>query len=275
MVVKHRNLVNPRRAENPDERCIYGVHPVATWLRAHPEQLRSIHYDAHVSSRVGDVLALAAAARVRREACGDETLTRMAGTPRHQGIVASAAPFPYAELERLLESPPGLLILADQIQDPHNLGAVLRTAEAVGAGGVLVPKDSSVGVTATVEVAAAGAAALLPVCRITNSARALDRLKSAGYWTVALIARHGTDLYQFDPPAHVVVVVGGETGMRPLVKKQCDFAVSIPMRGQVESLNASVAAAVALYELARRQSAGRGVGHGPATAGTSTIVSSG
>ena len=156
------------------------------------------------------------------------------------------------------------MLLADRIQDPHNLGAILRTAEAVGAGAVLIPKDGSVGVTATVEVAAAGAAALVPVGRITNAARALQQLKEAGYWTVGLIARSGIDLYQFDPPERVVVVVGGETGMRPLVAKHCDFAVSIPMRGKVESLNASVATAVVLYELARRRSGGR-----------STIVSSG
>lgn len=203
-----------------------------------------------------DVLELADKAHVRREACSDETLTRLAGTPRHQGIVATAAPFPYAELEGVVEPPPRLLLLADQIQDPHNLGAMVRTAEAVGAGAVLIPKDSSVGVTATVEVAAAGAAALVPICRVTNAARALQQLKSSGYWTVGLMARRGVDLYQFDPPERVVVVVGGETGIRPLVAKQCDFAVAIPMRGRVESLNASVATAVVLYELTRRWSRG-------------------
>ena len=264
MVVKGRNLVNPRRTLVARDRCIYGTHAVLTWLQTHPEQLRSIAYAARAPQRVAEILALATKARVRHELCSDETLTRMAGTPRHQGIVATAAPFAYAEIDRLVETPARLLVLADQIQDPHNLGAMLRTAAAVGAGGVIIPQDSSVGVTATVEVAAAGAAAALPVCRVTNAARALQQLKAAGYWTIGLVAHGGVDLYQFNPPERVVVVVGGETGMRPLVAKHCDFAVSIPMRGAVESLNASVAAAVVLYEIVRRR-AGDG----------STIVSDG
>lgn len=229
---------------------------MTAWLHAAPTQLRSVHYEARFPERVEEILALAVKAQIRREACSDETLTRLAGTPRHQGIVATAAPFPYAALEVVLEPPPRLLLLADQIQDPHNLGAIVRTAAAVGAGAVLIPKDSSVGVTATVEVAAAGATALLRICRITNAARTLQQLKSAGYWIVGLIARDGVDLYEFDPPERLVVVVGGETGMRPLVAKQCDFTVSIPMRGKLESLNASVATAVVLYELERRWSRG-------------------
>ena len=264
MVVKRRNLVNPGGALST--RCIYGIHPVATWLRAQPAHLRSIHFDTRSGDRVAALIDMAVKAGVRQEACSDETLTRMAGTPRHQGIVATAEPFPYVEVERVIESPPALLVLADRIQDPHNLGAILRTAEAVGAGALLIPKDGSVAVTATVEVAAAGATALIPVCRIVNAARALQRLKEVGYWTVGLIARSGMDLYRFDAPERVVVVVGGETGMRPLVAKHCDFAVSIPMRGKVESLNASVATAVVLYELARRRSGAAG--------GASTIVSS-
>ncbi len=229
---------------------------MTAWLQTAPTQVRSVHYEARFPERTEEILALAVQAQIRREACSDETLTRLAGTPRHQGIVATAAPFPYAALEGVVERRPQLLLLADQIQDPHNLGAIVRTAAAVGAGAVLIPKDSSVGVTATVEVAAAGATALVRICRITNAARALQQLKSTGYWTVGLIARHGVDLYQFDPPERVVVVVGGETGMRPLVAKQCDFAVSIPMHGKLESLNASVATAVVLYELARRWSGG-------------------
>jgi 23S rRNA (guanosine2251-2'-O)-methyltransferase len=252
MVVKRRNLVNPGRPAAMGDRCIYGTHPVTTWLQARPTLLHSVHYEARFAERVATALGLAAQAHVRYEACSDETLTRMAGTPRHQGIVATTAPFPYAELEHVIETPARLLVLADQIQDPHNLGAMLRTAEAVGAGAVLIPKDSSVGVTATVEAASAGAAALLPVCRVTNAARALQQLKAGGYWTVGLVAHRGVELYQFDPPDRVVVVVGGETGMRPLVAKHCDFAVSIPMRGRVESLNASVATAIVLYELTRR-----------------------
>lgn len=182
-------------------------------------------------------------------------LNRVAGTTRHQGIVASAGPFPYVELPAVLERQPSLLVLADQLQDPHNLGAVLRTAEAVGAGAVLIPKDSSVAVTPVVEAAAAGATALVSVSRVTNAARTLQRLKACGYWNVGLVPRGGTELFRFAAPNRVVVVVGGETGLRPLVAKQCDFRVSIPMRGRIESLNASVAVAIVVYEILRQWSA--------------------
>jgi 23S rRNA (guanosine2251-2'-O)-methyltransferase len=195
---------------------------------------------------------MAAAAGVSLRPSNQPALTALAGTTRHQGIVASAAPFPYLELNRVIERGSRLLVVADQMQDPHNLGALLRTVDAAGAGGVIMPKDGSVPMTATVEAAAAGAAALVPVCRVTNTVRALEMLKEHGYWSVGLIPRSGTDLYELDCPDRVVVVVGGETGMRPLVAKHCDFATSIPMFGGVESLNASVAAAVVLYELRRR-----------------------
>jgi len=176
----------------------------------------------------------------------------MANTGRHQGVVAECAAFPYIHLERVAAEQPRLVVVADQLQDPHNLGALLRTAAAVGVGAVIIPRDGSVSVTATVEAAAAGAAAWLPVCRVTNLGRALAELKKAGYWTVGLAPRGGRNLFEFDPPERVVLVLGGETGVRQLVAKQCDFLVSVPMAGHIESLNASVAAAVVLYEVWRR-----------------------
>jgi 23S rRNA (guanosine2251-2'-O)-methyltransferase len=202
--------------------------------------------------RTADVRELAVAAGIPVRSCSAETLAKLANTTRHQGVVAECAPFPYVTLDSVLALQPQLVVLADQLQDPHNLGALLRTAEAAGVGAVVVPKDGSVPVTATVESAAAGAAALMPVCRVTNVGRTLATLKEAGYWTVGLVPREGRDLFEFDPPQRVVMVLGGETGIRPLVIRQCDFLVSIPMFGKIESLNASVAAAVVLYELRRR-----------------------
>jgi 23S rRNA (guanosine2251-2'-O)-methyltransferase len=237
---------------------VYGVHVVTEWLRVQPAQVITVHYESRAANRLAALLRMASAAGVALQASDEQGLTALAGTNRHHGVVAIVRPFPYVELDQVICNRRQLLVLADQIQDPHNLGALIRTAEAVGAGAVILPKDGAVPITATVEAAAAGAAALEPVCRVTNVARTLVALKESGYWSMALVRGGGSDLYQADLPQPMVVVVGGEAGIRPLVAKQCDVAVSIPMCGKVESLNASVAAAVALYELFRRWRALRG-----------------
>ncbi|MFQ5666734.1 MAG: 23S rRNA (guanosine(2251)-2'-O)-methyltransferase RlmB [Candidatus Binatia bacterium] len=256
--MKQTRFVNRRQPPIGRPRRIYGVHPVTAWLRSHPRRLEVVHYDGRFRSQLGAILDLAAAAGVPREPCAGDRLTSLAGTSRHQGIVATAGAFPYLDLEGVLDGPvtPRLLVVADHLQDPHNLGALLRTANAAGAGAVITPKDGAVGVTASVEAVAAGAAALVPVCRVTNTVRALRALKARGYWCVGLMPRNGLNLYRFQAPQRVVVVVGGETGMRPLLAKLCDVGVSIPMRGRVESLNASVAAAIVLYELIRQWQSG-------------------
>jgi 23S rRNA (guanosine2251-2'-O)-methyltransferase len=229
-------------------------------VRAQPTQVIAVHYESRATNRLAGLLRTAGAAGVAVLASDERQLTSLAGTNRHHGVVAALRPFPYMELDHVISNRHELLVLADQIQDPHNLGALIRTAEAVGAGAVILPKDGAVPITATVEAAAAGAAALEPVCRVTNVARTLLALKQRGYWSVALVPRGGSDLYLADLAQPAVIVVGGEAGMRPLVAKHCDVAVSIPMRGKVESLNASVAAGVALYELFRRWEGLRGGG---------------
>ncbi len=225
------------------------MHAVVEWLTASPEQIRVLYCDATAAEHTTALRARAAAVGVPVQLCPPQTLVKLANATRHQGVVAECKPFPYVDVEAVLARQARLLVLADQLQDPHNLGALIRTAEAVGAGALIIPKDGSVGVTPAVEAAAAGAAALLPVCRVINVGRTLAELKEAGYWTVGLVPRVGRDLFAFEVPERVVMVLGGETGIRPLVAKQCDFLVSIPMAGRVESLNASVAAAVALYRL--------------------------
>ena len=201
---------------------------------------------------MAEIVELAQAAGVSLYPRNEPALTALAGTGRHHGVVAATQPFPYADFRQAISTAPRLLVVADQLQDPHNLGALLRTAEAVGAGAVILPKDGAVPVTSTVEAAAAGAAALVPVCRVTNTVRTLRALKEGGYWSVGLVPKGGLSLYKADLPERLAVVVGGEAGMRPLVECECDFTVSIPMQGHVGSLNASVAAAVVLFELLRR-----------------------
>lgn len=227
------------------------MHPVVEWLAAAPAQIRVLYCDASAPDHTAALRARAAAVGIPVQLCPPQTLAKLGNTTRHQGVVAECKPFPYVGLDAVLARQARLVVLADQLQDPHNLGALIRTAEAVGAGALIIPKDGSVGVTAVVEAAAAGAAALLPVCRVTNVGRTLAEVKQAGYWTVGLTPRVGRNLFEFETPERVVMVLGGETGIRPLVAKQCDFLVSIPMVGRIESLNASVAAAVALYQLWR------------------------
>lgn len=178
----------------------------------------------------------------------------------HQGVVATAPPFPYADLDGVLgaipEGEPAFLVALDGITDPHNLGSIARTAEAVGAHGLIVPERRAAHVTPVVEKAAAGALAHLPLVRTVNLVRALRSLGDAGVWSIGLDADAPSTIY--DSPLitePLVLVVGSEgRGLARLSHVQSDALVSLPMRGRIESLNASVAAAVALYEVVRRRS---------------------
>lgn len=171
----------------------------------------------------------------------------------HQGVAASVRPFRYASLENILEKEANLLLVLDEILDPRNLGALLRTAEAVRVGGVILPKDRSATLSPLVEKTAAGATASLAICRVTNLARALSAVRRAGYWLVGLAPDAKQTIYDLDLAQRVAVVVGGEgRGLRPLTRQVCDYLVALPMLGRIESLNVSVAGAVALYEFLRR-----------------------
>jgi 23S rRNA (guanosine2251-2'-O)-methyltransferase len=200
--------------------------------------------------------------RVRRVWTADDLppgeLSRLAGSPDHQGIVAEVDPYPYADPRTLLERPDALVVALDQIQDPRNLGAVCRSAEAVGAAGVVIPSRRSASVTAAASKASAGAVEHLPIARVPNLADWLGFAKEAGAWVYGAQSGAETPYASADLTGKVVLVLGSEGGgLRRRVAETCDLLVSIPLRGHVDSLNVSAAAAVLLFETARQRAGGK------------------
>lgn len=188
-------------------------------------------------------------------------LTRLAGSPDHQGVVAEVDPYPYADPEALLSAPDALIVALDQVQDPHNLGAICRSAEAAGATGIVVPERRSAAVTAAVCKASAGAVEHLAVARVTNLADWLARAKDAGAWIYGAAADGPITYTEADLSGKAVLVLGSEgRGLRRRVADSCDVAVSIPVRGRVGSLNVSAAAAVLLFESVRQRRRAEGAG---------------
>lgn len=204
---------------------------------------------------------------IKREAskCGSlikyvskERLDQMSETGRHQGVIAYAAAYAYAEVEDILkrardkgEAP--FIFLLDNIEDPHNLGAIIRTANLAGAHGVIIPKNRAVGLTATVAKASAGAINYTPVAKVTNLGQAIEELKKEGLWFVCA-DMDGTCMYDLDLKGAIGLVIGSEgNGVGRLVKEKCDFVAAIPMKGDIDSLNASVAAGVLAYEIVRQR----------------------
>lgn len=246
--------VNARRrtAGGDGPRWVFGVNAVERRLSVQPGSVRELRLAGPTSVRRTALAELARAAGVPVRECDSNELRRTTGSDEHQGVAALVAAFAYADLSAVVETDPGPLLLLDQVQDPHNLGALVRTAAAVGVAGVVIPRHGAAGVTAAVEKVAAGAVNDVPICQVANLHRTLLELRDLGYWSIALVPRGGGDLFTMDLPERPALVLGGEVGIRPLVAATCDFQASIPQRQGVESLNASVAGAVAMYEVARR-----------------------
>jgi 23S rRNA (guanosine2251-2'-O)-methyltransferase len=242
-------------------RVVYGVNPVRELLRAGGEGLAEL-WLVEGGARPRAFAELERLARERGakvRAAPRPRLDRLAGAAAHQGVVAVVADYRYRELEDLLAAArargePPLLVVLDGVEDPQNLGAVVRSAHALGAHGVVVPRDRAAGVTPAAAKASAGAVEHCPVARVANLARTLEALKEAGLWSVAAVPDGERTLAVVDLSGPVALVVGGEgEGVRPLVRRTCDFTARIPMAGRVGSLNASAAAAIALYEAARQR----------------------
>ena len=238
------------------DELVFGVNPVREALRG----ARGVH-ELYVQSTATDhrlekILELAKENGVRVIRREREDLTRMCGSSHHQGMALKVAPFPYADLDDMLASvaqsgKAGLALVLDGIQDPHNLGALIRSAACAGANGVIIPKDRACGITPVAEKSSAGAVETIPVAQVTNVVQALETLKKNGYWVYGITGDAENSLYSVAFSGNVALVIGGEgEGIRPLVRKQCDVLVSIPQYGGVGSLNASVAGGIALFQVA-------------------------
>jgi 23S rRNA (guanosine2251-2'-O)-methyltransferase len=239
---------------------IYGIHAVSEALKS---GARSFDYvgisrERH-DQRVQRIIEACRTMGVQVRFLPREELDRAANTNTHQGVIAVTSGKQYADVDLLLEKRKdefGFVVVLDGIEDPHNLGALIRTADGAGADGVIIPERRAVGLTGTVVKASAGASEHLPIARVTNISRTLEELKERNLWTVGLDERGGQSYDEIDYKMHCAVVLGAEgKGLHDLVRKRCDFLVSIPMMGSVPSLNVSVAGAVVMYEVARQRRA--------------------
>jgi len=243
-----------------DPYIVFGLNPVLEKLKASPTDVQEILIgkgSERPNLRSIEAIALQLGLRVTYVESG--LLDRLANRQRHQGVVAKVRGFSYSNFSELLQhlsdSPNSQwILLLDGLTDPRNFGAVLRTAEAVGIQHVVIPKDRSVGLSPIVVKASAGAVHHLKIYKVTNLRRAIAALKEQGLWIVGLHAQAEENLYGRDFPDRLGIVLGSEgNGIRPLIQKECDFLVAIPMLGKIGSLNVAVAGAVFLYELLRRQ----------------------
>ena len=231
---------------------VYGVRPVVEVLRSGRREVFEV-LDATGNKEIRRLAAAYRRSGVPVRKVPRSEIDRLARGGAHQGVAALCGPYPYADLDEVLSVPDPLVVVLDGVTDPHNLGAVLRVADGVGASGVVIPKDRAVGVTAVAVKASAGASEHVRVAKATNLRRAIDRMKESGVWVYAAADEGGEAYTGLDLTGPVALVLGSEgRGVRRLVREGCDGVVSIPMLGAVGSLNVSVAAAVLLYE-ARRQ----------------------
>jgi 23S rRNA (guanosine2251-2'-O)-methyltransferase len=239
---------------------IYGINAVSEALKARGRAFEWVgmakeRHDLRLQRLIEDCRRLAVPVRFLQRT----ELDRMAGNSAHQGVVAVTSAKQYADLDDVVGAKRGqysLVVVLDGVEDPHNLGAILRTADAAGADGIVIPERRAASVTGTVTKASAGASEHLPIAKVTNIARTVEELKERNLWTVGLDERGSQTYDALDYNMDCALVLGAEgKGLHDLVKRKCDFLVSIPMLGKVSSLNVSVAAAVVLYEIVRQRRA--------------------
>jgi len=248
--------------ENNEERdrlIVYGRNTVLESIQSGRSIDRLLFIEqGHVEGSAQKILTLAKEKRIQVKFVTREKMNQLSHNGKHQGVLAYIAAHTYATLEDIFaqaekkEEPPFIVIL-DGIEDPHNLGAIIRSAYCAGVHGIVIPKNRAVALTATVAKTSAGAIEYLPVCKVTNIARTLELLKEKGLWITGADVE-GTNMYDVDLKGAVALVIGSEgKGIGRLVKEKCDFLASIPMTGDIGSLNASVAAGILMYEAVRQR----------------------
>ncbi|HEY8495738.1 MAG TPA: 23S rRNA (guanosine(2251)-2'-O)-methyltransferase RlmB [Limnochordales bacterium] len=248
------------------EGLIAGRNPVREALLAGRPVERLLVAEGAGGASLAEIVRLAAERGIAVQYADRRRLDRLAAGQLHQGVVAIAAPKAYVSIEEILaqaeaQGEPPLILLLDEVQDPHNLGSLLRSADGAGAHGIVIPKRRSAGLTMTVARTSAGAVEYVPVAQVSNLVQAIRSLKERGLWVVGADMAGELELWDADLTGPLAVVIGGEDkGLGRLVRESCDFLVRIPMRGRVNSLNAGVAGAVILFEIARQR---RGAGRGP------------
>lgn len=253
-----KNQDGQKQRELPED-VLIGRNAVTEALRAGRGINKILLADGDREGQVSEITALAKERGIILQFVERSKIESIAGGLRHQGVLAYVAPVAYAELEDILAKAeaagePPFLLLLDELEDPHNLGALLRTADATGVHGVLIPKRRSVPLTATVAKTSAGAVEYVPVARIGNISQTLKALKEKGFWVAGADMDGSQNYYEADLTGPLVLVVGSEgKGMGRLTKEQCDFIVKMPMVGKINSLNASVAGSILMYESMRQR----------------------
>lgn len=239
---------------------IYGINTIRDLLRQNKDGWEKIIIaSGRKGSSVKEIIDIAHQRKIPLEFGERKYLDKLSGTAEHQGVIAFYKSFVYADLDVVIgnRNPSfnvDLILVLDSIMDPQNLGSIIRTAHCLGANGVVIPEDRAAQVTAGVYKASAGSIQNLPIARVVNLAQSLDYLKSKGFWVFGADAHEGKKVQEMDFQCSVALVLGGEEkGIRPLVRKKCDFLMTIPMAGDFDSLNVSVAAGIIQYEILRQR----------------------
>jgi 23S rRNA (guanosine2251-2'-O)-methyltransferase len=238
-----------------DMEVIYGINSIMALLRQEEGLGKIIIASGRGGSSVKEIIEIARQKIIPVEFNQRKYLDKLAGTPDHQGVIGLCKPFVYADLDVLIKNHNksfnfDLILVLDSIMDPQNLGSIIRTAHCLGANGVVIPEDRAAPVTAVVNKASAGSVRQIPVARVINLSQTLDYLKEREFWVFGAETHGGSNLQEMDFNCPVALVLGGEAkGIRPLVKKKCDFLLTIPMAGSFDSLNVAVASGIIQYEI--------------------------